>query len=312
MNRTDRLLNIVLELQGRDRVRAEDLARQLEVSRRTIYRDVLALNEAGVPVVSVPGQGYSLMPGYFLPPLQFSAEEAVMLLLGSDVTAQLFGGGPAEAARQASRKIGAVLDPDMRGEVAFLLDNLRLVRQGGGGEEAQATQGKLRQLREAVTRRRVTRFSYHKPGDAAQTRRAEPHGLYLLGDVWLMAAFDQQRRALRNFRVDRMEDLELLEDVFGRQPGFRLAREEARGDRPLAVRVLFAAEKRREVRERLPFYTTGTQETPEGFVVTLRARTVQEVLPWLLSWGADAQVLSPAPLREHLRDEGRRLAQRYA
>ncbi|KQR40707.1 YafY family protein [Deinococcus sp. Leaf326] len=311
MNRTDRLLTIVLELQGRDRVRAEDLARHLGVSKRTIYRDVLALNEAGVPVVSVPGQGYSLMPGYFLPPLQFSAEEAVMLLLGSDVTAQLFGGGPAEAARQASRKIGAVLDPAMRDEVAFLLDNLRLVRQGGG-EEAQATRDKLRQLREAVTRRRVTRFSYHKPGSAAQTRQAEPHGLYLLGDVWLMAAFDQERRALRSFRVDRMEDLELLGDVFSRQPGFRLAREEARRDRPLAVRVLFAADRRREVRERLPFYTTGTQETPEGFVVTLRARTVQEVLPWLLSWGADAQVLSPAPLREHLRDEGRRLAQRYA
>lgn len=309
MNRTDRLLTIVLELQGRDRVRAEDLARQLEVSRRTIYRDVLALNEAGVPVVSTPGQGYALMPGYFLPPLQFSAEEAVLLLLGSDVMAQLFGAETAEAARQASRKIGAVLDVSLRAEVAFLLDNLRLLRQDPGGE---ATRAKLRELRQAVVRRRVTRFTYHKPGVDVAVRWAEPHGLYLLGDVWLLAAFDQDRQALRNFRVDRMEALEVRDDVFGRQPGFRLARDETREDRHLVVRVLFAREKRREVRERLPFHATGTEETAQGLIVTLRARTVEEVLPWLLSWGGDARVLDPASVGERVAGEARRMAQLYA
>src|SRR5215475_1446884 len=88
MNRTDRLLAIILELQGKGRQRAEDLAATFETSKRTIYRDIQALGEAGVPVVSIPGLGYSLMKGYFLPPLSFSTDEATMLILGSDLMAQ--------------------------------------------------------------------------------------------------------------------------------------------------------------------------------------------------------------------------------
>ncbi|KQR25550.1 hypothetical protein ASF71_19070 [Deinococcus sp. Leaf326] len=103
----------------------------MQVSKRTIYRDVLALNEADVPIISMPGQGYTLMPGDFLLALQFSAEEAVMLL-GSDFTAQPFGVEPEAAARQVSRKIAAVLDPARREEVSFLLENVRLLRQKPG------------------------------------------------------------------------------------------------------------------------------------------------------------------------------------
>ena len=88
MNRTDRLLAILLEIQAKKQVRAEDLAAIFEVSKRTIYRDVLALMESGVPVVAIPGQGYSLVEGYFLPPLTFNTDEAIMLLLGADFMAQ--------------------------------------------------------------------------------------------------------------------------------------------------------------------------------------------------------------------------------
>jgi predicted DNA-binding transcriptional regulator YafY len=90
MNRTDRLLAIILEFQAKKMLRAEDLAVTFEVTKRTIYRDVLALCEAGVPVVSLSRQGYALIEGYFLPPLSFSTEEATMLLLGSDFAAQNF------------------------------------------------------------------------------------------------------------------------------------------------------------------------------------------------------------------------------
>src|SRR6476619_512570 len=83
MNRTDRLLAMTLELQARRYTRAEDLAAQFEISVRTIYRDVLALCEAGVPVISTPGYGYALAPGYFLPPLMLTPDEAGMLLLGA-------------------------------------------------------------------------------------------------------------------------------------------------------------------------------------------------------------------------------------
>ena len=106
MNRTDRLLAMVLELQGKGWQRAEDLAATFECSRRTIYRDLQALGQAGVPLVSMPGRGYSLMEGYFLPPLSFGTDEATMLLLGSDFMAQHFDAQYRAAAQSAGRKIG--------------------------------------------------------------------------------------------------------------------------------------------------------------------------------------------------------------
>ena len=84
MNKTDRLLVIVLELQRKEVVRAENLATLFETSVRTIYRDIQALSEAGVPIIGAPGRGYSLMEGYFLPPIGFTVPEAVSLLIGTD------------------------------------------------------------------------------------------------------------------------------------------------------------------------------------------------------------------------------------
>src|SRR5437899_8757308 len=127
MNRTDRLLAIILELQGKGRQRAEDLAETFETSKRTIYRDIQALGEAGVPVLSVPGRGYSLMKGYFLPPLSFTTDEATMLLLGSDFMAQNFDAQYRTAAQSASRKIEGILHEKLSEEVHYLQDSIRIV-----------------------------------------------------------------------------------------------------------------------------------------------------------------------------------------
>ena len=127
MNRTDRLLAIVLELQGKRWRRAEDLAETFETSKRTIYRDMLALGEAGVPVVSIPGRGYSLVEGYFLPPVSFSADEATILLLGADVMTQSFDAHYQSVAHSASRKILGVLPDAQRQTVESLRERIQFV-----------------------------------------------------------------------------------------------------------------------------------------------------------------------------------------
>ena len=136
MNRTDRLLAVVLELQGREWTTAAALARQFGTSERTVYRDVLALNEAGVPVLSVPGRGYSLMPGYFLPPLHLSVPEAVMLSLGADTVRAAFDAEYRKAAESALKKLRAALPDGKRAEVAGLRERLRVVPPDEGAEQA--------------------------------------------------------------------------------------------------------------------------------------------------------------------------------
>lgn len=306
MNRTDRLLAIVLELQGRGRARAEDLARHFGVAKRTIYRDVLALNEAGVPILSVPGRGYSLMEGYFLPPLRFDAEEAVMLVLGTDAVAPAFDASPAEAARRAASKILAVLAPDVREEAAFLRENLRLVQRDPGGEAARAP---LAALRRAIVERRVVAFRYRKPGAAPEARLVEPHGLYRLDAVWMLSAHEEGRDGPRSFRLDRMEGVEVTAQRFERRPGFRLARDEAREGRDTAVRVLLDPDA---PEPRPSFFEVAREDAPEGRLVTLRVRRVEDVLGWVLACGGAVRVLEPEALRERVREEARRLLDRHA
>src|SRR5258708_29035499 len=165
MNRTDRLLAIVLELQGRRHARAEDLAAVFETSKRTIYRDISALGQAGVPLISTPGRCYSLMEGYFLPPLSFTTDEATLLLLGGDVMAQSFDAQYRAAAQSASRKIAGVLPEKLRSEVRSLRETITFGHEGNGLRPDAAA--KLQQLRRAILAPTTVRFRYFARHSAA-------------------------------------------------------------------------------------------------------------------------------------------------
>lgn len=313
MNRTDRLLAMVLELQGRGRRRAEDLARTFDVSKRTVYRDITALCAAGVPVVSAPGQGYWLMEGYFLPPLQFTSEEATMLSLGASVMAQTFDAQTGLAARSAGRKISAVLPERLRQEVSYLEENIRfIVLEAPGGSGAL-----LPTLRRAILEQKSVQFRYfkrfgHKNETQPSLRQANPHGLFHLAGTWMMSAYCCLRDDMRVFRLDRMEDVELLEQTFERRRNFKLERDDAEDSRTVTVRVRFTPEIARWVKESSSYFVTSMEDTVDGLWVMLKVRSIDEILQWILSWGSGVQVLEPQALRERLREEARAVLDNHA
>src|SRR5260370_11963403 len=226
MNRTDRLLAIILELQGKGRQRAEDLAETFETSKRPIYRDILALGEAGVPVLSIPGRGYSLMKGYFLPPLSFTTDEATMLLLSSDLMAQSFDAHYRAAALAASRKIEGVLPEKLRDEVRSLQDSIRFVTSDA--LEQPTEMEKLLQLRRAILQRSTIHFRYFtrhpsSTAPAQSTREADPYGLVHFLNTWHVVAHGHLRQGIRHFRLDRIDDLVLLPKTFQRPANFKMS-----------------------------------------------------------------------------------------
>lgn len=164
MNRTDRLLAIVLELQRKKTCRAEDLAKKFETCKRTIYRDIQALSQSGVPVVSMPGQGYSLMEDYFLPPLHLNPEEAVTLLLGADYVEQNFDASFRVHARGSKAKIEAILPQKQRVAVHELRGTLRLM--SGSFFHNVVGQDPIDQqlflLRQAISEQNIVSFVYRK------------------------------------------------------------------------------------------------------------------------------------------------------
>ena len=310
MNRMDRLLAIVLELQGKRNRRAEDLAATFEVSKRTMYRDIQALCQIGVPVVSVPGQGYTLMEGYFLPPLSFSGEEALMLLLGSDAIARNFDAQYRAAAQSASRKIESVLAERLRREVKYLRENILCI-----ADEARDPE-KLQPLRRAILEQKTIRFHYHTRfaddgGSAQGVREADPYGLYFSVDVWYLTAYCHTRRDIRHFRLDRMSRLEVLAKTFARPSDFRMEQRDDDAQRSVVIEALFDPEVAQWVKESRFYYRTAMHETPDGLCVTLRVRHENEALPWLLGWGSQVRVLRPESLQRRLANEARKILQKY-
>ena len=313
MNKTDRLFAIILELQAKGQRRAEDLAETFEVNKRTIYRDVQALSEMGVPVVAVPGQGYSLMDGYFLPPLRFSTDEATMLLLGADFVAQNFDAQYRTAALSASRKLEAVLPDALKSEVRYLQTGIRFVATN---DLSPAHADMLLQLRRALVERKTVRFDYYaRFGDKKKpqtTREADAYGIAHLGGIWYLIAHDHTRRARRHFRIDRIENLKLLNKTFARPHDFQMEQEDTLRERPVTIRVLFAPASARWVREARYYFMTDAQDTPDGLLVTLQVRQESEVLQWLLGWGSHVRVLEPASLRELLKIETEKMLENFS
>jgi predicted DNA-binding transcriptional regulator YafY len=326
MNRTDRLLAIILELQGKGRQRAEDLAETFETSKRTIYRDIQALGEAGVPIVSIQGLGYSLMKGYFLPPLSFTTDEATMLILGSDLMAQSFDAQYRSAALSASRKIENVLPEKLRDEVHYLQDSIRFVTTDAMEQPTETE--KLLQVRRAILQRNTIRFRYftRHPSSIAEvedesgvsirrhtsaaptapaqsTREADPYGLVHFLNAWHVIAYCHLRQDIRNFRLGRIDDLVLLPKTFQRPANFRMGESQSGQRTRMFVRVLFDTEVARWVRESRFYYINSQELTPDGLLVTLKPHQESEILQWLLSWGSHVRVLEPESLRLLITEE---------
>jgi predicted DNA-binding transcriptional regulator YafY len=314
MNRTDRLLAIVLELQARGRQRAEDLAATFEVGKRTIYRDIQALCEAGVPVISTPGQGYVLLEGYFLPPLRFTPDEALILLLGGDAMAQSFDAEYRAAAQSAGRKIAGALPDPLRDEVRSLQASMRFVADSTGGRPEQAES--LRQLRRAIVGRHSLRFRYYarhsQDGISSQsTRTADPYGMVHVDGAWHLVAYCHLRQDIRHFRVDRMDQLAVLPQTFMRPADFTLDQREDNLLRVLVVRALFDSTAAYWVRESPSFFTVAEQQRDDGLLITLRVRHERDVLQWLLSWGSHVRVLEPDSLRALLAQEAAQMLRNH-
>lgn len=297
MNRTDRLLAIILELQAKGQQRAEDLAATFEVSKRTIYRDVLALMESGVPVVSMPGQGYSLIEGFFLPPVNFTLDEATMILLGCNLIAQKFDAQYRTAAHHAQTKIHAVLPEALKQEVQSLQESIFFV------ETKTVHEAMLAKLRGAIMAHQMIRFEYHaRTTDETSFRQANPYGLVYFDKAWYLVAYCHLRRDIRYFRLERISQLNLMEKRFIRPSHFRLE-SHSLDERPIVASVLFSPEVTRWIKEEPSFFQVSAEETPDGLLVTFRIREEREIIQWLMQWGRHIQIIQPESLRLALIEE---------
>jgi predicted DNA-binding transcriptional regulator YafY len=231
MRRADRLFQIIQLLRRRRTVTtAAQIASKLEVSERTVYRDIRDLVLAGTPIDGEAGVGYRIRPGYDLPPLMFDRDEIQALVLGVRMVRQFGDPVLARASDAILAKVAAVLPPDLEPLLAGTKLFVPTIVGGKGSADGLAI------AREALVSRRRLRFRYaNERGDASE-RTVRPLAVFFWGRTWTLAAWCEMRIGFRNFRVDRIRE-PALGDRFEEEPG-RTLRDLLEAYGPEAVKLL--------------------------------------------------------------------------
>ena len=217
MRRAERLFQIVQLIRGRRLSTAAFLAQRLEVSERTVYRDVADLMAQGVPIEGEAGVGYRMQSGFDLPPLMFTKGEAQALVAAVRIAQARLDVALGRHAESALSKVLAVLPVAARAAA----ESLAVYAPPVGPDEA--TRARLETLRVATEARHKLRFTYTDLKDVKSERPVRPLGCFYWGSVWTLAAWCETREAFRSFRVDRISALQVQGERFRDEPGKTLA-----------------------------------------------------------------------------------------
>jgi len=324
--RASRLLSILLTLTVRGRVSAAELAAELEVSIRTVYRDVEALGAAGVPIYATRGRagGFALLDGYRTRLTGMTGDEAdALFLTGLPTAAADLGLGTVLAATQL--KLLAALPPELRERAARIRDTFYLDAPGWLRENDAPPF--LATIAEAAWTQRRVEVRYERANRVVGNRLLEPLGLVLKAGAWYLVAVPVEKdgRGPRTYRVSRVQAAAVREEAFERPHGFDLESfwvEYQRGYEQRVYREVAVVRLAPAGQELL--FLVGTiaarraraemsEPDAEGWVTTrLPIESVRHAHHSLLQFGADLEVLEPAELRELIAGSARRLAARYA
>jgi len=306
MNRTDRLVAMVMFLQGRRLVRAEDMAKHFEISVRTVYRDLSALSEAGVPISGEPGVGYSLMKSYHLPPVMLTVEEASALFVGAELARQFTDGSLQPPIEAAVLKLRAILPQDRQDYLEQLGKKTVVIGPAAAsGGTPSAEREWLLPLQEAAVRRRVVKIRYRaRARDDDTVRTVEPLGVVFYAAGWYLVAWCRLRGDLRHFRLDRIRMVETQEEVFEPRAEFSLAthlQEGAAQEQTIRTRIWFSRHALDRARRESLIAIVEEKTTSDGAEIVMATYSLGWLASWLLSFGGEAEALEPESLRQQVR-----------
>lgn len=192
---------------------AQEIADRFNISLRTVYRDVKALDESGVPVIGEAGSGYTIMEGYRLPPVMFSQEEANALLLGGKLAEKMTDGSVQKHFAAALFKIKAVLRTTDKENLDQLTDNIAVLRNRPVTEETSDQH--LAALQRSIVEKRAIFIRYQSNNtDEVTERIIEPIGLWYYSQYWHLIGWCRMRKSYRDFRVSRIQRLQVKDEQF--------------------------------------------------------------------------------------------------
>ncbi len=328
MKRFDRVTAILLLLQTRSVVTAQFLAQNFEVSERTIYRDIRALETAGVPIGAEPGVGYFLEKSYHLAPVSFSIEEASALLLGEKFLAKSLDVNALADFKQALHKVRAVIDNTDKDRLSSLDDQIQVLpvsshfpldggQLPGASDSHYSADPWLSECRSALLQRQVVDICYlaMSQNQQASDRTIEPIGLFYYNWHWHLIAWCRLRQGYRDFRLDRVRSFTPLKEQFARHSRLTLQQYlNSRKERESLqeVELLFSHQAAKFVEEQRYFFGFIDEEQFQGKVKMRFLTALPEYMArWLLQYTNEVEVLKGDAIKVALKQFSQQLFEHW-
>lgn len=301
-NRFDRIVAILIQLQSKKIVKAQDLADRFGVTLRTIYRDIKSLDNAGVPIIGEAGSGYAIMEGYRLPPVMFSREEAGSFVAAEKLMQRFTDEQFSAHFSSALYKVKSVLRNDEKNLVASLEDKIAIKARAGVNKSLPHA---LQYLVESMTNKKQALLTYKSyDAESATNRAIEPVGIFHENQYWYILAWCHLRNDYRQFRIDRINAITLMEKPFTRShPTLNELRSKKQDCAVTRVRILVK-------KSVVPFIRFGSEyhgflkETSKGDWVELEfdcPNVEMSFIRWFLMFADHARILEPESLKENVR-----------
>lgn len=305
MNRFDRITSILIQLQTKKVVKAQDLAEKFEVSLRTIYRDIRTLEEAGIPLYGEAGVGYSLVDGYRLPPVMFTPEEAMAFVTAEKLMERFGDAGLQSNFSSAMDKVKAVL----RGTEKDLVESLEgYIEVAEHKRYNRPPVNTLDVLLKSISDKKVVKLEYRAFGKDNDTERLiEPIGIFHENDNWYTVGYCHLRESYRQFRIDRVKNIQLTEQAQQERESlkeYRLKQQDKPDCELKKVVIRIDKGVLRFIQERRYYYGFVSETVYDDYTdMTFLTPSMEEgIARWVLMFGDYAEVLEPDSLKERINE----------
>jgi predicted DNA-binding transcriptional regulator YafY len=312
MNRIDRISAILIQLQSRRVVKAADIAERFHISLRTVYRDVKSLEEAGIPLIGEAGVGYSIMEGYRLPPVMFTKEEATAFLTAEKFVETLTDASIAAQYKSAMYKVRAILKTAEKDMLESMDDRIEVVK--GVHIPEMANTDHIQTILHSISQKRVLSLNYFAQHSQEHTRRyVEPIGVFFMSGFWHLIGYCRLRKAYRDFRVDRIKNLEVTDEYYtDGHPSLKDYIAQKATEKELDAVVILVDKSIHQHLEHQKYYSGFISEKPVDDMIemTFLTSSLEGFARWYMMYGENAGIVSPDSLRDRVRELTERLMQR--
>lgn len=317
LSRLERITAILLLLQSRRTITAQQLAKKFNTSIRTIYRDIRVLEEAGLPIGAEAGLGYYLLEGYSLPPVMFSKEEAAALLTGEKLLHQFGDVSINEEYTAAMNKIRSVLRNTEKYYLETLEQNIEVYRSGHRKPDADFPNRFISLIQKALVHQQVIEMEYFSSyKEEYNTRLVEPIGLCYMSGGWHLFAWCRLRKDIRDFRTDRIKSLRLKDEQYKKSKLPTLSecmKQWSNADSLHRIVLLLDNQLAKQAGE-MKYYLGLIEETKQANhtrMVFLHS-SLEQFAVWLPAWGNQVEIVEPKELKVVMKKLVKTLHQHYA